>query len=124
MLQSSYESGPRTGYDAERHRNGSRLIAVVDTLGHLLDIATTPANGQEQAQVGKVLSEVHEVSSGNVQVAIADLCYTVEQTAAEADEERVTLKIVKLAEARKGFVLKPKSWEVECNWVSRLSSVV
>lgn len=112
-LQSSCESGPRAGYDGYKRRKGSKLHAVVDTLGHLLAITTTPANEQERAQVGELLSQVQEVTAGSVKVAFADQGYTGEKAAAAAAEEGITLEIVKLSEAKKGFVLLPKRWVVE-----------
>lgn len=50
-MQSTPESGHRAGYDGHKKRKGSRLHAVVDTLGHLLTLSITPASEQERAQV-------------------------------------------------------------------------
>lgn len=50
-LQSSPESGARAGYDGYKRKKGSKVHLAVDTLGHLLALAVTPASEQERAQV-------------------------------------------------------------------------
>jgi transposase len=47
--QCTAESGARAGYDGHKRRKGSKTHAAVDTLGHLLALHVTPANGQERA---------------------------------------------------------------------------
>ena len=49
-LQSTPESGARAGYDGAKRRKGSKVHAAVDTLGHLLALHVTPADGQDRAQ--------------------------------------------------------------------------
>ena len=50
-----------------------------------------------------------------------DQGYTGEETAAEAASQGVQLVVVKLEEARRGFVLLPRRWVVERSfaWASR-----
>jgi transposase len=43
-VQSTPESGARAGFDGHRKRKGSKVHAAVDTLGHLLALAVTPAS--------------------------------------------------------------------------------
>ncbi len=43
-LQSTPESGARAGYDGARRRKGSKVHIAVETLGHLLALAVTPAD--------------------------------------------------------------------------------
>lgn len=112
-LQSSCESGPRAGYDGYKRRKGSKVHAAVDTLGHLLALKVTAASEQERAQVGELMSQVQEATGGNVEVAFADQGYTGLQPGEEAAKQGVALEIVKLSEAKKGFVLLPKRWVVE-----------
>jgi hypothetical protein len=50
-LQSTPESGARAGYDGAKRRQGSKVHAAVDTLGHLLALHVTPADEQYRAQV-------------------------------------------------------------------------
>ncbi|MFC4637677.1 transposase [Deinococcus hohokamensis] len=40
----------RAGYDAAKKRKGNKVHLAVDTLGHVLDILTTSAYGQDKAQ--------------------------------------------------------------------------
>jgi len=44
-MQSICESGPRAGYDGYKRKRGSKVHIAVDTLGHLLAMHVTPANG-------------------------------------------------------------------------------
>ena len=82
-------------------------------LGHLLALKVTPANEQERAPVGALLEEVQQATGEKVTVAFADQGYTGEEPAAQAARQGTRLVVVKLAEARKGFVLLPKRWVVE-----------
>jgi transposase len=50
-LQSTPESGHRAGFDGAKKRKGTKVHVVVDTLGHLLTLTTSPANEQDRAQV-------------------------------------------------------------------------
>lgn len=120
-MQSTPESGERAGYDGYKRRKGSKVHAAVDTLGHLLALKVTPANEQERAQVSALVQEVQAVTGGTVEVAYADQGYTGEETAAQAAEHGVKLVVVKLEEAKRGFVLLPKRWVVERSfaWASR-----
>ncbi len=43
-VQSTPESGGRSGYDGYKRRKGTKVHAAVDTLGHLLALHVTPAN--------------------------------------------------------------------------------
>lgn len=120
-LQSTPESGSRAGYDGYKRKQGSKVHLAVDTLGHLLAVRVTPANEQERAQVGALLEEVQQATGEKVEVAFADQGYTGEEPAAQAALQGIRLVVVKLAEARKGFVLLPKRWVVERSfaWAAR-----
>ena len=120
-LQSTPESGERAGYDGYKRRKGSKVHAAVDTLGHLLAVKVTPANEQERAQVADLVKDVQEVTGGRVEVAYVDQGYTGETPAEDAAREGVRLVVVKLEEAKKGFVLSPRRWVVERSfaWTAR-----
>ena len=120
-LQSAPESGERAGYDGYKRKKGSKVHIAVDTLGHLLALSVTPANEQERAQVADLIKDVQKITGEKVQVAFADQGYTGEQTAAEAAAHGVKLVVVKLEEAKRGFVLLPRRWVVERSfaWASR-----
>lgn len=112
-LQSSPESGPRAGYDGAKRKRGSKVHIAVDTLGHLLALRVTAANGQDRAQVKELAAKVQMVTEESVEVAFVDQGYTGEQAAQAAATEGIKLEVVKLPEAKKGFVLLPKRWVVE-----------
>jgi transposase len=120
-LQSTPESGARAGYDGYKRKKGSKVHIAVDTLGHLLALKVTPANEQERAQVADLVEEVQEVTGSSVKVAFVDQGYTGEQPAAAAARHGVQLVVVKLEEAKRGFVLLPRRWVVERSfaWASR-----
>lgn len=120
-LQSTPESGARAGYDGHKRKKGSKVHAAVDTLGHLLALHVTPANEQERAQVAELAEAVQEVTGQNVEVAFVDQGYTGEHPAQAAQEHGIQLEIVKLPEAKKGFVLLPRRWVVERSfaWAAR-----
>jgi transposase len=120
-LQSTPESGVRAGYDGAKRRKGSKVHAVVDRLGHLLALHVTPANEQDRAQVAKLAEQVQAVTDQNVELAFADQGYTGETPAAEAQAQGIRLEVVKLPEARKGFVLLPRRWVAERSfaWTAR-----
>ncbi len=120
-MQSSPESGARAGYDGHKKRKGSKVHLAVDTLGHLLALHVTPANEQERAQVGELAQQVQAITGESVEIAFVDQGYTGEEPAEAAAEQGIELKVVKLPEAKKGFVLLPKRWVVERSfaWMSR-----
>jgi transposase len=120
-LQSTPESGHRAGYDGYKRRKGSKVHAAVDTLGHLLALKVTAANEQERAQVAELAREVQEASGQNVEVAFVDQGYTGEEPAQAARTNGIELMVVKLEEAKRGFVLLPRRWVVERSfaWASR-----
>lgn len=112
-LQSTPESGARGGYDGAKKRKGCKVHAAVDTLGHLLALHVTPANEQDRAQVGILAGQVQEATGQSVQIAYVDAGYTGKNAQALAQEHGISLHVVKLSEAKKGFVLLPKRWVVE-----------
>jgi transposase len=120
-LQSTPESGHRAGFDGHKKRNGSKLHAAVDTLGHLLAARLTPANAQERAQVDALADEVQQITGNTVEVAFVDQGYTGEDPAEAAAAHGIELVVVSLPEAKRGFVLLPRRWVVERSfaWATR-----
>jgi transposase len=114
-LQSTPESGAHAGYDGAKRRKGSKVHVAVDTLGHLLALLVTPANEQDRAQVGQ------QVTGQSVQLAFVDAGYTGDVPAEAAAQQGMQLEVVKLPEAKRGFVLLPRRWVVERSfaWVAR-----
>ncbi|MBE7157069.1 MAG: IS5 family transposase [Rhodospirillales bacterium] len=120
-MQSSPESGGRAGYDGCKRKKGSKVHVAVDTLGNLLALLITPANEQERAQVGTLAKHVQEATQRSVKLADVDQGYIGEKPAAEAEAHGIELAVVKLAEAKRGFVLLPRRWVVEraFAWLAR-----
>lgn len=65
--------------------------------------------------------EVQYDTGETVKVAFVDQSYTGEDAAQAAAEEGIDLQVIKLSEAKKGFVLLPWCWVVErsLDWVNR-----
>ncbi|MEX3860240.1 transposase, partial [Paraburkholderia sp. BR10923] len=76
---------------------------------------------QERAQVGELARQVQQATGQTVKVAFADQGYTGEEPAQAALDEGIELQVIKLPEAKKGFVLLPRRWVVERSfgWLNR-----
>ncbi len=120
-VQSTAESGARAGYDGHKRRKGSKVHAAVDTLGELLALVVTPANEQDRAQVEELAAAVQEVTGETVELAYVDAAYTGPAPAEAAAAHGIQLAVVKLPEAKRGFVLLPRRWVVERSfaWATR-----
>jgi transposase len=119
--QSTPESGHRAGYDGHKKRTGSKIHAAVDTLGELLALRVTPADEGDREQVAALAADVQEVTGQTVELGFVDQGYTGEKPAAAAAEHGIRLEVIKLPEAKKGFVLLPRRWVVERSfaWAAR-----
>ena len=120
-LQSTPESGERAGYDGYKRKRGSKVHLAVDTLGHLLALYVTPADVQDRAVVTELAMAVQAETGNHVTLAYVDQGYMGEATAQAAEAQGITLEVVKLPEAKHGFVLLPRRWVVERDfaWLSR-----
>jgi transposase len=120
-MQSTVESGARAGYDGAKRRKGNKVHLAVDTLGHLLALCVTAANEQDRAQVSELAERVQAETGETVEIAYVDQGYTGENAADAAAEHGIQLEVVKLPEAKRGFVLLPRRWVVERSfgWLSR-----
>jgi transposase len=121
VLQSTPESGAHSGYDGAKRRKGSKVHLAVDTLGHLLSLHVTPASEQDRAEVDQLAQAVQEETGHSVELAFVDTGYTGEQAAKEAEAAGMRLEVIKLPEAKHGFVLLPRRWVVERSfaWMAR-----
>ena len=120
-VQSTPESGARAGYDGHKRRTGSKTHAAVDTLGHLLAVHVTPANEQERDQVATVAAAVQAATDDAVEVAFVDQGYTGAAPAVAAEAHGIRLEVIKLPDAKRGFVLLPRRWVTERSfaWAAR-----
>jgi transposase len=125
-LRSTPESGPRASYDGAKRKKGSKIHIAVDTLGHLLAAHVTTASEQDRAQVGILAEAVQEATGSSVELAYVDQGYTGENAANAAAEHGIKLEVVKLPEAKRGFVLLPRRWVVERSfaWATRFRRLV
>ena len=90
-------------------------------MGYLLAVTVTPANEQERAQVAQLAAQVQAVTGERVDLAYVDQGYTGVGPAAAAAEHGIRLDVVKLSQAKHGFVLLPRRWVVERSfaWIAR-----
>lgn len=120
-LQGTPESASHAGYDGAKKKKGSKVHIAVDTLGYLLGLLVTPANEGDRTAVAELTRQVQEVTGDAVQIAWVDQGYTGEEPAQAAEQNGIELVVVKLDEAKRGFVLLPRRWVVERSfaWATR-----
>jgi transposase len=120
-LQGTPESGPRAGYDGHKKKRGSKLHLAVDTLGEFLALVVTPADDQDRDQVAALAEAVQDATGDHVELAYVDQGYTGQAAERAADGWGIRLEVVKLPEARRGFVLLPRRWVIERSqaWLTR-----
>lgn len=107
-LRSTPESGERAGYDGGKRKKGSKIHIAVDTLGHLLALHVTPANAEDRGEVERLAGAVQDATNDHVEIAWVDQGYTGEHAANAAAKHGIALEVVKLPEAKRGFVLLPR----------------
>ena len=81
----------------------------METLSYLPALLITPVNEQERAQAGKLAEQVQEATQRSLKPAHGDQGYKGPKPAAYGIEPEV----IKLAEAKRGFVLLLRRWVVE-----------
>ncbi len=125
-LRSTPESGQRAGYDGAKRKRGSKVHLAVDTLGHLLALHVTPATIDDRAEVGRLAEAIQDATGETVTLAYVDQGYTGDKPAEAAREQGIALEVVKLPEAKRGFVLLPRRWVVERSfaWATRCRRLV
>ncbi len=120
-LRSTPESGARAAWDGHKRTRGSKLHLAVDTMGHLLALHVTPANEGDRAAVETLAEAVQDATGESVTLAYVDQGYTGERAEAAAAKHGISLEVVKLPDAKRGFVLLPRRWVVERSfaWMAR-----
>jgi transposase len=111
--------------DGAKKRKGRKVHLTVDTLGHLLALHVTPANEQDRAPVDPLCAALQEATGKSVEMAFVDQGYTGQPAAQAAAAHGIPLEVVKLADAKRGFVLLPRRWVVERSfgWTGRFRRV-
>ena len=99
---------------------------AVDTLGHLLTLHVTPASANDRAEVGRLAQAVQAATGNSVELAYVDQGYTGDKPAKAAQDQGISLEVVRLPEAKRGFVLLPRRWVVERSfaWATRFRRLV
>ncbi len=99
---------------------------AVDTLGHLLTLYVTTADEQDRAQVAALSQAVQQATGQSVEIAFVDQGYTGDEAEQAAAEQSIRLMVVKLPDAKKGFVLLPHRWVIERSfgWLARFRRLV
>jgi transposase len=125
-LRSTPESGERAGYDGAKRKKGSKIHMAVDTLGHLLALHVTPASAEDRGEVELLARTVQAVTGDTVDLAWVDQGYTRQRAADAAARQGIALRVVKLSQAKRGFVLLPRRWVVERSfaWATRFRRLV
>jgi transposase len=125
-LRSTPESGTRAGYDGAKRKRGSKVHMAIDTLGHLLALHVTPADVGDRQAVARLAADIQDATRESVELAYVDQGYTGEVAAEAAAAEGIALHVVKLPEAKRGFVLLPRRWVVERSfaWATRCRRLV
>jgi len=87
----------------------------------LLALKVTPANLDDRTQVEALSEELQAATGQSVELAYVDQGYTGDNAAEGASKHGIELFVVKLEEAKRGFVLLPKRWVVERSfaWATR-----
>ena len=125
-LRSSPESGERAGYDGAKRQRGSKVHLAVDTPGHMGALHVTPADADDRGEVGRLTPAVQAETEGSVELGFVDQGYTGHKAAAAAQAHGIALEVVRLPEAKRGFVLLPRRWVVERSfaWTTRCRRLV
>lgn len=120
-LRSTPESGERAGCDGGKRKKGSKRHMAVDTLGHLLALHVTPASTEDRGEVERLARTMQTVTGNTVDIAHVDQGYTGARAANAAAAHGIMLEVIKLPEAKHGFVLLPRRWVVKRSfaWATR-----
>jgi transposase len=107
-LRSTPESGGRAAWDGHKRVRGSKLHRASHTLGHLLALHVTSADADNRSAVSTLAEAVQDATGESLNLACVDQGYTGERPAQAAAAHGITLEVVKLPEAKRGFVLLPR----------------
>lgn len=126
FVPSTPESGHRAAYNGHKAKKGSKLHAVVDTIGNLMALCVTAGNVDDRCAVEELCEQVQALTGENVRVMFADQNYSGEAVKDDAEFHGVDLVVVNRPEGSRGFVLLPKRWVVERSfaWVTRFRRLV
>lgn len=126
FVPSTPESGHRAAYNGHKAKKGSKLHAVVDTLGNLMAVCVTAGNVDDRQPVEALCKQIQELTGENVQVLYADQGYRGEEVADDAEFQGIDLSVVSRPAGSRGFVLLPRRWVIERSfaWLTRFRRLV
>ncbi len=115
------EAGGLRGYDAGKKVNGRKRHIVVDTLGHVIEVAVHAANIQDRDGAKLVLNKLSQAARTRLKRLWADGGYRGKLISWVRRHLEAVLDIVKRDPATQGFVVLPKRWVVERTlaWLGR-----
>jgi transposase len=121
LCHSVPDSGGRAGYDGYKRKRCSKARVAVDTLGHLLMVAITPTNEQEQAQVVELCQQVQEIDSAARAVRLCRSELRWPGCSRARAGSRHQLSGGPTGRSQEGFVLSPRRRVVERTfaWLGR-----
>jgi transposase len=120
-LRSSQKRGTHAGYDGGKRKRRCKVDLPADTLGHLLGLRVTLADIGDRTVVNRLAANIQDATGSAVTLAYVNQGYTGEVVASAAAAGGTALTVLRLPEARSGFVLLPKRWVVERSiaWATR-----
>ena len=115
-LRSTPESSARASYDGAKRKRGWKVHMAVDTFGNLVALLVTPAVVGDREAVARLAADIKDATGDAISLAYVDQGYTGEAAADAAATEGIRLEVVKLPEAKRGFVLLTRRWVVEMSF--------
>lgn len=99
---------------------------AVDTLGRLLALHVTPASAEDRGEVERLARTVQAVTGNTIDIAYVDQGCTGARASDAAAAHGIALEVIKLPEAKRGFVPLPRRWVVERSfaWATRFRRLV
>jgi len=115
------EAGGERGFDAGKQVKGRKRHIVVDSVGHLLEVAVHAANIQDRDGAKLVLVKLSDDTKRRLAKLWADGGYRGKLVNWVRKHLDTVLEIVKRAPGTKGFVVQAKRWVVERTfaWLGR-----
>jgi transposase len=108
-----------------KRKRGSSCIGRWTPWG-ISSLFITPANVDDRAKAGRLAEAIQGATGEAVMLAYVDQGYTGENAAEAARKHGIALEVVKLPEAKRGFVLLPRRWVVEPSfaWATRCRRLI
>ncbi len=120
------ESGERAGYDGGKRKKDSKIHVAVDTLDHRPALHVTPVSAEDHGEAKRLARTVQAVTNNTIELGWVDQGYTGARAINAAARHGIALEVVKLPEAKRGFVLLLRRWVIERSlaWATRLRRLV